>query len=118
LPDGSQWFRLDEVTGLETFYLLASARPLESLDKLCNSLFSSGNQSDRDVIGRQILSEITRLQKKRRGLTAAAERPIRIGGNLRGHSEDTEPELPDISRIAMEISVSDFYSRTFTIDHR
>ena len=46
------------------------------------------------------------------------ERPIRIGGNLRGLAEDSEPQLPDINRIAVEITASDFYSRTFTIDHR
>jgi hypothetical protein len=118
VPGGSQWFRLDEVIGLETFYLLASVRPLENLDTLCSRLFSAGSHSDRVVIGRQILSEITHLQKSRRSLTAAAERPIRIGGNLRGLAEDSKPGLPDISRIALEISASDFYSRTFTIDHR
>ena len=118
VPRGSDWFRLDEVTGQETFYLIASARPLEELETLCIRLFSAGSQPERTAVGRQILSEIDRLQKTRRTLTAAAERPIRLGGNFRGLTEETKPELPDISRIAMEISASDFYSRTFTIDHR
>lgn len=118
VPGGSGWFSLDEVTGIETFYLLVSARPLENLEALCQNLSASMEKSKRDAFGRDLLSEINRLQKKRRRLTAPAERPIRLGGNFRGFVEDAKPELPDLSRIAMEISASDFYSRTFTIDHR
>lgn len=117
LPQGADWFRLDEVTGIETFYLLASARPLNTLEILCENL-SAAAQPERSTVGRQILSEISRLQKKHRTLTAAAERPVRLGGNFRGMNKNIEPELPDISQIAMEISVADFFSRTFTIDHR
>ena len=118
VPRGPDWFRLDEVTGLETFYLLASARPLEKLDILCKKLSTAAVQSEREAVGNQILSEINRLQKNRRTLTAAAERPIRLGGNFRGLTEEAKPQLPDISRIAVEISASDFFSRTITIDHR
>ncbi len=118
VPGGSRWFSLDEVTGIETFYLLVSARPLENLETLCQNLSASMEKSKRDAFGRDLLSEINRLQKKRRRLTAPAERPIRLGGNFRGFAEDAKPELPNLSRIAMEISASDFYSRTFTIDHR
>ena len=118
VPTGSDWFRLDEVTGIETFYLLVSARPLAKLEALCSKLVTAAAQPEREAIDRQILSEVTRLQKKRRTLTADAERPIRLGGNFRGAVDNAQPELPDISRIAMEITASDFYSRTFTIDHR
>jgi hypothetical protein len=118
VPPGIDWFRLDEVVGTETFYLLASARPLENLDTLCNKLHAAAAQTERETVSGQILSEINRLQKKRRTLTAAAERPIRLGGNFRGTMKETKPALPDISQIAVEISASDFYSRTYTIDHR
>jgi len=118
VPHGSDWFRLDEITGIETFYLLVSARPLENIEALCNNLSAASVASEREAVGRQILSEIHRLQKYRRTLTADAERPIRLGGNFRGLTEQGQPELPDISKIAMEISAPDFYSRTFTIDHR
>jgi hypothetical protein len=117
IPPGIDWFRLDEVVGTETFYLLASARPLEKLDNLCNKLHAAA-QHEREAVSGQILTEINRLQKKRRRLTAAAERPIRLGGNFRGTMKETKPALPDISQIAVEISASDFYTRTYTIDHR
>ena len=118
VPPGIDWFRLDEVVGTETFYLLASARPLEKLDTLCNKLHAAAAQVERETVSEKILSEINRLQKKRRTLAAAAERPIRLGGNFRGTMKETKPALPDISQIAVEISASDFYSRTYTIDHR
>ena len=118
IPPGIDWFRLDDVVGTETFYLLVSARPLENLDTLCEQLHAAAARNERETVSGKILSEISRLQKKRRALTAAAERPIRLGGNFRGMLEDTKPVLPDISQFATEVSASDIYSRTFTIDHR
>ena len=118
VPPGVDWFRLDDVVGIETFYLLVSARPLENLDALCEQLHAAAAGNERETVSGKILSEISRLQKKRRKLTAAAERPVRLGGNFRGRLEDTKPVLPDISQFATKVTASDIYSRTFTIDHR
>ena len=118
VPPGIDWFRLDDVVGTETFYLIVSAHRLENLDALCERLHAAAAPTERETVSRQILSEINRLQKKRRKLTATAERPIRLGGNFRGMLEETKPALPDISQFATEVSASDIYSRTFTIDHR
>ena len=118
IPDADQWFKLDTVTGRESFYLLASARPLENLESLCRKMSAAPSAAERAAIGQDILSEVRRLRKKRPTLTAAAERPVRLGGNFRGVTEPAAPKLPDLSRIAMEISAADFYSRTFTIDHQ
>ncbi len=118
VPPGFDWFRLDDVVGTETFYLLVSAHRLENLDTLCERLHAAAAPTERETVSGQILSEINRLQKKRRTLTATAERPVRLGGNFRGMLEETKPALPDISQFATEVSASDIYSRTFTIDHR
>jgi hypothetical protein len=52
-------------------------------------------------------------------LTAAAERPVRLGGNFRGTEQETSHlNRYDITRLAVEIEADEFYSRTFSIDHR
>ena len=69
-------------------------------------------------LSKQILKEIRRLKKKNRKFTTLAERPVPIGGNLRGVKKDKELRTPDIDPIAAEVSAVNFYSRTFTIAHQ
>ncbi|MBW1911459.1 MAG: hypothetical protein JRJ11_18280 [Deltaproteobacteria bacterium] len=67
---------------------------------------------------KDVLSEIRKIRKRYRKFTTSAERPVPIGGNVRGIGKDKKSSPPDIDPIAEEVSTTNFYSRTFTIDHR
>lgn len=118
IPVGNQWFKLDDVTGIEKFYLIASVRRLEKLESLYQSHLAKTRAENVQASIRAIFAEIKDLKRKHRTLTAAAERPVRLGGNFRGVQEDEQAAQPDLSQIAVEISAADFFSRTFTIDHQ
>jgi hypothetical protein len=118
IPNGYQWFELDDHTGREIFYLLASARQLGQLEALYESYLSSTSPSQKRKLGQQLLAEIEKTQQKHRRLTAAAERPVRLGGSVRGIEKEKIEAIHRLDSIAVEITVHDFYSRTFTIDHQ
>ena len=115
IPQGDTWFELDEKAGRETFYLLASTTRLNELEALFPKETADhvSNQQERS---KQILAKIRTLKKQHRKLIARAERPVPIGGSLRGMNKNNVPL--DNEAIAMEVSVSTFYSRTFTIEHQ
>jgi len=117
IPQGTKWFELDKQTGLETFYLLASAERLSGLEVLMKKYVCAG-QSDKQGLVKEVLAEIQKAKRKHRTLTAPAERPVSIGGSVRGIDKNKKSGPPDIDPIAEEVSTINFYSRTFTIDHR
>jgi hypothetical protein len=65
-----------------------------------------------------ILDEIKGLRQKHRQLSAPAEKPVRIGGSVRGQLPSGAPVVPDVTPLAAEVTAPGFYSRTFSIDHR
>jgi hypothetical protein len=117
IPPGDSWFTLDEHTGKETFYLLASVQRLFDLEVLYER-YSSSTPRTKQRLANQILAKIKEIKKKHRTLTVVAERPVRLGGTLRSTGKKKSQALPKIDSIAVEISADQFYSRTFTIDHR
>jgi len=117
IPEGDRWFQLDQQVGPETFYLLASARRLETLERLFQQ-YESAEPSRRAQINGEVLDEISTLKKEHRDLVATAERPETIGGAVRGFEKAQGMNLPDISVIAREVSGPGFVVRTFTIDHQ
>ena len=117
IPQGSMWFELDSNIGRETFYLLASAQRLTGLEGLLGS-YDAADSAGRPGLAKLILKEIRRIKKSKRTLTSAAQRPVPIGGNVRGIAKDRDMSAPSIDPIAGEVSASNFYSRTFTIEHR
>ena len=117
IPKGDQWFELDEHTGEERFYLLASKKRLMDLEALIND-YESADAAKKPALAKTILAEIRNLRKKHLKFKTYAERPVNIIGNLRG-TEKAETATPhDITKFAVEISADTFYSRTFTIDHK
>jgi len=116
IPKGSGWFSIDNQPGLERFYLLASDKPLVELEKLLNRL-NGATAADRQILAQEIRTEIKRLKKSHRQLRAAAERPVAIGGTVRGTTTEDPDTYPDITQLSIEISVTSFFSRTFTIEH-
>ena len=117
IPKGGTWFELDRNVGLETFYLLASAKRLHPLEALYKEYCSVSDEKKEDLT-RQLLNEIRKIKRKHRKLASPAERPIAIGGNVRGVVKDEQSAFPDIDPIASEVSTSNFYGKTFTIDHK
>jgi hypothetical protein len=117
IPGGNQWFELDEHTGEEKFYLLASANRLMPLEALIND-YESADAAKKPSLARAVLAEIRKLRKEHLKFKTYAERPVNIIGNLRGTEKAETAEPQDIAKFAVEISADTFYSRTFTIDHK
>ncbi len=117
IPEGENWFRLDENQGKEKFYLLASAKPLIKLESLVNA-YEGADSAGRPDLASKILAEIRRLRKQYIKLKAHAERPVNIIGNMRSNDDARKNGSIDIAAYAIEISAEEFFSRTFTIDHQ
>ena len=117
IPKGKTWFELDKNVGLETFYLLASAKRLPQLEALYTE-YDSVVGEEKKELAKQLLAEIRKIKRKHRKFVTSAERPIAIGGNVRGAAKDVHSCFPDIDPIASEVSTSNFYGKTFTIDHK
>jgi hypothetical protein len=117
IPEGDQWFELDEYTGTEKFYLLATANRLVELEDLINK-YESADRSNKMTIGKKIIFETRRLRKKHRKLKSYVEKPVTIIGKMRGTEKTKAAGLKDIADHASEISTNNFFIRTFTIDHK
>jgi len=117
IPQGNIWFELDEKVGIETFYLFASATRLVELEELFKKHKSEG-AVDKQKRAQQVLTQIRKIKRRYRTLTTSAERPVSIGGIVRGNNKYEEIASPDIYATATEVSAHNFYSRTFTIEHQ
>ena len=117
IPAGDQWFELDEHTGEERFYLLATVKRLTDLEALIND-YESADNAKKPTLTKQILVEIRKLRKQHLKFKTYAERPVNIIGNMRGTEKTETVKSHDIAKYAVEISADTFFSRTFTIDHK
>jgi hypothetical protein len=117
IPQGGAWFELDQNVGSEVFHVLASAERLKGLEAVLNQ-YDSAATENKPSVAKQILAEIRDLKKQNRQLATPAERPINIGGNVRGLDRPQGADGPDVATIAQDIMASGFYSRTITIEHR
>ena len=117
IPQGTFWLELDENTGLEKFILLASAERLNELERLYEEYTAVVN-STKKKLAIQVLDEIRNIKRKHVRLATTPERPVQIAGSIRGIDKKKERLQSNLSNIAVEVSATDFYSRTFTIDHQ
>jgi len=118
IPTDNNWFELDAHPGQEKFFLIATAERLDRLEELCHRHTALKDKADVQSSTDAILDEIKRLRQKHKQLSAPAEKPVRIGGSLRGEQPSSSPVVPDITPLAAEVTAPGFYSRTFTIDHK
>lgn len=118
IPDGNKWFELDHQTGQEKFHLIASAEKLDRLEELCARHAALTEPAPAQSSSEAILNEIKQLRQQHQQLTAPAEKPVRIGGSVRGQKPPASAVIPDITHLATEVTAEGFFSRTFTIDHR
>lgn len=117
IPRGDVWIALDASPGTETLHLLASAQRLGEIEKLW-SQHEAAEDAHRTEIAKLLLAEVRNVKKQHRDLSGRVERPVAIGGAIRGIQKPSDPALFDIASLALEISSPDFYARTFTIDHQ
>ena len=118
LPEGSQWFELDAHPGSEKFFMLVSAERLERLEELCSRHLTLKDKSEVQSSADAIQNEIKHLRQQYKPLSAPAEKPVRIGGSVRGQTPSGAPVVPDVTPLAAEVTAAGFYSRIFSIDHR
>ena len=117
IPEGSQWFELDEYSGKEKFFLLAASIRLLDLEDLINQ-YESADKAKKSGIADKITSEIRNLRKRHLKFKTYAEKPVTIIGNLSGAEQSKSVHSKDIADYAVEISTTTFFSRTYTIDHQ
>jgi len=117
IPQGAEWFQLDEHVGQETFYLLASSTRLRELEELINK-YETADPAKKRALAKSIVEEIRTLIWKNRRFKTFAEKPVPIMGSLRGTEKLQTRGTPDVTSLAVDISGKKFYSRTFTIDHQ
>ncbi len=109
IPEGDDWFTLDNARGTERFHLVASAERLPKLEALvlaCRKAAASGAPAARQAV----LDEITRVRKEHSQLTIAAEKPVTIAGGTRGIATA-------IQKVATRIDAPGFYYKLFRLEH-
>lgn len=117
VPKGRDWYRLDKNLGTETFYLLGSSERLIELEALIGNYLSADN-AKKPELAKNIITEIRNVRRRYKSFATLAEKPITIGGNVRGIGETAEVKRPDVTTIATEISASNFYSKIISIEHQ
>jgi hypothetical protein len=110
IPPNGAWYRLSPPAGRETIYVLASTQRLSDLEALLEAA-AAANPAQRPQLTARILAEI-RAPRQVRPSPTPGERPIRIGGSVRGDILGKAWE-----DVALEISAQHFYSKTFTLEH-
>jgi hypothetical protein len=118
IPQGTFWLALDENTGLEKFLLLGSAQRLNELERLYGEYTAAVDSTKKQKLAKQVLDEIRNIKRKHVRLATTPERPVQIAGSIRGIGKNKEGMQFDLSNMAVEVSATNFYSRTFTIDHQ
>lgn len=116
IPNERDWFTLDQKTGTETLYLLASSSPLAELESQLERYDSASRKDSKEIV-QTIVNLIEKQEMLSQPLTAAAEKPLLIGGTIRSLSEQHVTK-EDVNKFAEKIAVNDIFVRTYTIDHR
>jgi len=107
IPGKFEWFSLDENKGTETFYVIASSTRLKKLEELTSNYINT--EGDKEVLKQMVLDEI-KGQKKLVAFNNPVERPISYGGKIRGLEID-------ISKMAVEVTGKDMYTKTIRLEH-
>jgi hypothetical protein len=82
------------------------------------SQYDAAATDSKPTVAKQVLATIRDLKKQNRQLATTAERPINIGGNVRGLDRPQGGDGPDVAALAQDITASGFYNRTISIEHQ
>lgn len=116
IPRGQDWSQFDQNTGKEIFHVLASAERLTDLE-VAYTKYVAAKGTYKNDMAKKVLAQIRSTKKQYRLYASAAERPINIGGNVRGLITPQSKQL-DVTDVEVGISSKSFYSKTFTVDHQ
>jgi hypothetical protein len=117
IPKGRSWRAFDKNTGKEVFFLIATTERLLDLEVKLGNYFSA-DTSKKLTMASDIVSEIRSVRKRYSIFSTLAEKPVTIGGNIRGTEKVEGARRPDVADIATHIKANNFYSKTITIDHQ
>jgi len=112
IPGNNQWVYLDDNAGKETFYLVAASMRLSGLESLLMD-YNESNGSKKVEIGQKIIKKVEKFNQQSSKLTAAAERPAKIGGTARSICQINADDFDSLM-----VSANDFYIKVITIDHK
>lgn len=102
VPDGNQWFYLDENTGTENVYVMASLTPMADIDKLLAAMESKGQRQQQED-SKKILAQMDVLKRGVRGIKT---------GPPRNYKTSIENDIKSVTQI-VEGSGSVVWSLSF-----
>jgi DNA-directed RNA polymerase subunit H (RpoH/RPB5) len=115
IPSTNSWLVLDNRTGVEEFYLVASKKRLLNLEKSIKEYYALFIKKQKDTImikekQQQVLDELRELRKQYSSFVGFNEKPVSVTGEFRGVSEEME-------FTANRVAAQDFYAKTIRIRH-
>ena len=117
IPEGKSWSTLDQQEGKEVFFIVASNKRIPELeDKL--SAYMSAPAGKKTALAKEVVSEVRGVRKRFANYTTVAEKPVTIGGSIRGTGKAGDEKRPDIATIAKRVTAQNLYTKTITIDHK
>jgi hypothetical protein len=117
IPKGRDWFQLDPNVGRESYYLLGSSERLLDLESLIGN-YLSADASKKPDLAKNLIAEIRNIRKRFKTFATLAEKPITIGGNVRGIEKAESVRRPDVATLSTQVSANNLFSKTITIDHQ
>jgi hypothetical protein len=109
IPSEKDWFKFDQHTGIETFYILASKQRLQNLERITRE-YLNASPNGKVKLKAKLLLEIQDLRKANSNLATTAEKPVPVAGSFRGISNTVG--------IATEVEADNFYGKTIRIEHQ
>ena len=118
VPAGEGWFELDDRTGMETFYLIASDQRLLDIEYTYEKYVASRGTKDKRDLCAEMVSELDSIGRKHFASSGGAG-PVAGPRNLvRGFERAAGADPTDITGMAKEISFNNIYSQTIVIEHK
>jgi hypothetical protein len=117
VPKGDAWFQLDNNTGKEIFYLIASDQRLLDVEFIYDK-YVAADPSRKADIARQVLAEIDGIRNQ---YLASSSRADILASNetlQRGFERATGADPTNIGNLASDIAFSNIFSETFVVEHR
>ncbi len=114
IPDAESWFTIDENSGTEEFYLIASKVRQPELESMTNKLQKESEKTNPNInkineLKKSIIDELARLRKANSTNVAVAEKPVSTAGTTRSISE--------VTTNATEVLTENFYAKTLRLEH-
>ncbi|MBN2440590.1 MAG: DUF4384 domain-containing protein [Spirochaetales bacterium] len=114
IPKGDEWFFLDDESGTEKFYLIASNKRLEKLEELTTTyleyFYSNTTPDTKLKEARQKVIEEIKTVRLVEGQEKVKEDIVLVACDFRGMGDQYEFN-------AVEVEVDGFYAKTIRIEH-